>query len=54
MADHPHTIAKRGDSGDDLVEQIAAVRDFMVALATYKAAINRWPKIRSRCATAPD
>jgi hypothetical protein len=27
-----------------LVEQIAAVGDFMVALATYKAAILRWPK----------
>ena len=44
MKDHPHTIDRWDDSGDNLIEEIAAVGDFMVALATYKAAIERWPK----------
>ena len=44
MKDHQHTIDRWDDSGDNLIEEIAAVGDFMVALATYKAAIERWPK----------
>ena len=44
MKDHQHTIDRWDDSGDNLIEEIAAVSDFMVALATYKAAIERWPK----------
>ena len=44
MKDHPHTIDRWDDSGENLIEEIAAVGDFMVALATHKAAIERWPK----------
>ena len=31
-------------TGENLIEQIAAVGDYMVALATYHAAVKRWPK----------
>jgi hypothetical protein len=45
MADHPHTIDRWDDAtGENLVEQIAGVGDYLVALATYKAAVKRWPK----------
>jgi hypothetical protein len=45
MADQPHTIDRWDDAtGLNLVEEIAAVGNYMVALATYKAAIARWPK----------
>ena len=30
--------------GHRLVEQIAAVGDYLVALETYRAAVKRWPK----------
>lgn len=33
MADHPH-------------EQIAAVGDYLVALETYRAAVQRWPNVK--------
>jgi hypothetical protein len=29
---------------ENLIEQIAAVSDYLVALATYRAAVKRWPK----------
>jgi hypothetical protein len=45
MADHPHTIDRWDDeTGEDLIEQIAAVSNYEVALATYRAAVRRWPK----------
>jgi len=45
LADHPHTIDRWDDAtGENLIEQIAAVGDYLVALATYKAAVQRWPK----------
>jgi hypothetical protein len=45
MADHPHTIDRWDDAtGENLVEQIAAVGDYLVALETYRAAVRRWPK----------
>ena len=45
MPDHPHTIDRWDDAtGENLVEEIAAVSDYMVALATYQAAVKRWPK----------
>ncbi len=45
MADHPHTIDRGDDeTGEDLIEQIAAVSDYEVALATYRAAVKCWPK----------
>jgi hypothetical protein len=31
-------------TGQNLIEQIAAVGDFLVALETYRAAVKRWPK----------
>jgi hypothetical protein len=31
-------------TGENLIEQIAAVGDYLVALATYRAAVKRWPK----------
>ena len=44
MADHPHTIDRWDDAtGENLIEQIAAVGDYLVALATYRAAVQRWP-----------
>ena len=45
MADHPHTIDRWDDAtGENLIEQIAAVGDYLVALATYQAAVKRWSK----------
>ena len=45
MADHPHTIDRWDDAtGENLVEQIAAVGDYLVTLETYRAAVKRWPK----------
>jgi hypothetical protein len=32
------------DDGENVVEHLAGVEDFTVALATYKAACERWPK----------
>jgi hypothetical protein len=43
--DHVHTIDKWDEAtGEELVEQIAGVSDFEVAMATYQAAVKRWPK----------
>ena len=37
MADHPHTIDRWDDAtGENLIEQIAAVGDYLVALETYR------------------
>ena len=45
MADHPHTIDRWDDAtGENLIEQIAGVGDYLVALETYRAAVKRWPK----------
>ena len=45
MADHPHTIDRWDNAtGENLIEQIAAVGDYLVALETYRAAVKRWPK----------
>ena len=44
MADHPHTIDRWDDAtGENLIEQIAGVGDYLVALATHRAAVKRWP-----------
>jgi hypothetical protein len=38
MADHPHTIDRWDDAtGENMIEQIAAVGDYLVALETYRA-----------------
>jgi hypothetical protein len=45
MQDHPHTIDRWDDAtGENLIEQVAAVGDYLVALETYRAAVKRWPK----------
>jgi hypothetical protein len=52
MADHPHTIDRWDDAtGENLIEQIAAVGDYLVAPETYRAAVKRWPKDEISCAT---
>jgi hypothetical protein len=33
-------------TGENLIEQIATVGDYMVALATYHAAVQRWPNAK--------
>ena len=39
-----HTIDRWDDAtGKDLVEEIASVGDFLVAMQTYLAAVRRWP-----------
>ena len=44
MADHPHTIDRWDDAtGENLIERIAGVGDYLVALETYRAAVRRWP-----------
>ena len=44
LADHPHTIDRCDDAtGENLIEQIASVGDYLVALETYRAAVKRWP-----------
>ena len=44
MADHPHTIDRWDEAtGENLIERIAGVSDYLVALETYRAAVKRWP-----------
>jgi hypothetical protein len=44
MADHAHTIDRWDDAtGETLIEEIAAVGDYLVAVQTYRAAVKRWP-----------
>ena len=41
MADHPHTIDRWDDAtGESLIEPIAGVSDYLVALETYRAAVT--------------
>jgi hypothetical protein len=47
MADHPHTIDRWDDTtGETSIEQIAAVGDYLVALETYRAAVQCWPNVK--------
>ena len=42
MADHPHTIDRWDEAtGESLIERIAGVSDYLVALETYRAVT--WP-----------
>jgi hypothetical protein len=44
MADYTHTIDRMGRStGENLIERIAGVSDYQVAVETYRAAVKRWP-----------
>ena len=36
------------DDNAEIVDQLARVEDFMLAKATYEAAVKRWPKERIR------
>ena len=38
-------------TGENLIEQIAAVGDYLVAVATYHAAVKHWPKDKITLAT---
>ena len=39
-----HTIERWDDAtGKNLVEEIASVGDFLIAMQTYLAAVRRWP-----------
>ena len=42
-----HSIELVDDNGE-IVDQLAGVQDFMLAKATYDAAVRRWPKARIR------
>jgi hypothetical protein len=51
MADYTHTIDRWDEAtGENLIERIAGVGDYPVALETYRAPVRRWPtaKIRLR------
>jgi hypothetical protein len=36
-------VNARWSSGNSIVEHVAGVEDYQVALATYRAACERWP-----------
>ena len=40
--------------GESIVEHVAGVEDYQVALATYRAACERWPGTPSQRATGPE
>ena len=42
-----HSIELVDDTGE-IADHLAAVEDFMLAKATYDAAVRRWPKSRIR------
>ena len=49
MADYTHTIDRWDEAtGENLIERIAGVSDYQVALETYRAAVKRWPKDKIR------
>jgi hypothetical protein len=44
MADYTHTIDRWDEAtGENLIERIAGVSDYQVAVETYRAAVGRWP-----------
>jgi len=44
MADYTHTIDRWDEAtGESLIERIAGVSDYLVALETYRTAVRRWP-----------
>jgi hypothetical protein len=51
MAGYTHTIDRWDEAtGENLIERIAGVSDYLVALETYRAAVKRWPGAKTRCA----
>jgi hypothetical protein len=44
MTDYAHTIDRWDEAtGETLIERIAGVSDYQVALETYRTAVKRWP-----------
>jgi hypothetical protein len=44
MVDYTHTIDRWDEAtGETLIERIAGVSDYLVAVETYRAAVKRWP-----------
>jgi hypothetical protein len=44
MADYTHTIDRWDEAtGEALIDRIAGVSDYQVALETYRTAVKRWP-----------
>jgi hypothetical protein len=41
--DFAHRIDLWDSSGEDIVEHLAGIEDFELAMATYRAACERWP-----------
>jgi hypothetical protein len=39
-----YCIDLRNDTGEIIIDNLAGVEDFEVAVATYRAAVKRWPK----------
>jgi hypothetical protein len=39
-------IDRWDDRGDSIVEHVAGVEDFEIAVATYWAACQRWPNVK--------
>ncbi len=38
-----HRVDMRTDDGENVFEHLAGVEDFEIAMATYRAACERWP-----------
>jgi hypothetical protein len=47
-----HSVERVDDNGE-AADHLAGVEDFMLAKATYDAAVKRWPKARIGCASSP-
>jgi hypothetical protein len=44
MTGYTHTIDRWDEAtGETLIERIAGVSDYQVAVETYRAAVRRWP-----------
>jgi len=42
-------MRRRRPDGESIVDHVAGVEDYQVALATYRAACERWPARPSPC-----
>ena len=48
MRNHFKHSVERVDGDGEIADHLAGVEDFMLAKATYHAAVKRWPKERIR------
>jgi hypothetical protein len=47
MVDYTHTVDRWDEAtGETLIERIAGVSDYLVAVETYRAAVRRWPNAK--------